>query len=479
MDNLLNGQQARAILAGGAFWAWYDLSQVHSLYARSLAEWSELLLAISLVVGVAPLLIVALGKKGLIESAGNRKIQSLIGAFAMAGSLMEYLGYTKQVLVLVVSGSLVVGVCSGCFIAILATIYGTHGARATGILISGSFILEAVIDIVILALPIEVASIAVALLPILSIAILPSSMFDKAGALPQSRQQPLQSPSSNECAAPAKLIPTLFNMSISLLVSLICYWFAFGYFQHWSSNFETALGFHYAIIVFATRGGISLVFFLGSIYFRTSQQRMLQTGMLIMIAGFFVMPFTAQFDEAIPSSTVFTMAGYALFDIMTWVVLTNIASYRTLNPPKVICLGMALASAAMGAGYGLASTILTIAENPGITNAFTTSITYLLVVGAVLILVNLSKIWNRMDGENSATAEALQADLRAMGEAFGLTNREIDVFELLVSQSTTTDIAKRLYITSNTLNTHVKRIYTKLGVHSRNELKEHVASWLS
>lgn len=56
-----------------------------------------------------------------------------------------------------------------------------------------------------------------------------------------------------------------------------------------------------------------------------------------------------------------------------------------------------------------------------------------------------------------------------------LTPRERDVVGLLVSGASTRDIAKRTGLTVATVNTYLKRIFSKLGVHSRVELVARMA----
>ena len=56
-----------------------------------------------------------------------------------------------------------------------------------------------------------------------------------------------------------------------------------------------------------------------------------------------------------------------------------------------------------------------------------------------------------------------------------LTPRERDVVALLVSGSSTRDIAARTGLTVATVNTYLKRIFSKLGVHSRVELVARMA----
>ena len=50
-----------------------------------------------------------------------------------------------------------------------------------------------------------------------------------------------------------------------------------------------------------------------------------------------------------------------------------------------------------------------------------------------------------------------------------LSERELDVLRLLATHLTGPDIARELVVSLNTLRTHTKSIYTKLGVNSRRD----------
>lgn len=50
-----------------------------------------------------------------------------------------------------------------------------------------------------------------------------------------------------------------------------------------------------------------------------------------------------------------------------------------------------------------------------------------------------------------------------------LTNREEEVLRLLARNLSTHQIASELWLTENTVRTHVRHVFDKLGVHSRHD----------
>lgn len=67
------------------------------------------------------------------------------------------------------------------------------------------------------------------------------------------------------------------------------------------------------------------------------------------------------------------------------------------------------------------------------------------------------------------TEEQLRAN-PVYRQGYGLTDREIDALVLLLAGYNSADIAEMLGISANTVKTHLKSLYTKMGVHNRREL---------
>jgi DNA-binding CsgD family transcriptional regulator len=72
--------------------------------------------------------------------------------------------------------------------------------------------------------------------------------------------------------------------------------------------------------------------------------------------------------------------------------------------------------------------------------------------------------------EESGASQRTYEDVQAMLERTPLTPRERDVVGRLLSGSSTRQIAESTGLTVATVNTYLKRIFAKLGVHSRVEL---------
>jgi DNA-binding NarL/FixJ family response regulator len=59
---------------------------------------------------------------------------------------------------------------------------------------------------------------------------------------------------------------------------------------------------------------------------------------------------------------------------------------------------------------------------------------------------------------------------QALGHStFGLTNREVEVLQLLAEGLTPAEIAERLFISRKTVGTHIEHVFRKLGVRSRSQ----------
>lgn len=80
---------------------------------------------------------------------------------------------------------------------------------------------------------------------------------------------------------------------------------------------------------------------------------------------------------------------------------------------------------------------------------------------------------------NDRISASMRQQVQAMGEQFLLSDREIDVLTLYALGHTQKKVAEELSITPATAHTHIKRIYSKCGMHSRQDILEYLSSYPS
>ena len=66
--------------------------------------------------------------------------------------------------------------------------------------------------------------------------------------------------------------------------------------------------------------------------------------------------------------------------------------------------------------------------------------------------------------------DAIPACCQAMKQAYQLPNREADVLELIIRGRDTAHMAEALFVSENTVKSHCKNLYKKLGVQNRQEV---------
>lgn len=69
-------------------------------------------------------------------------------------------------------------------------------------------------------------------------------------------------------------------------------------------------------------------------------------------------------------------------------------------------------------------------------------------------------------------SEVSEGICRTLGTRYGLSPREKEVLPLVILGYTSTNIGARLFISPQTVKTHVHRIYAKMSIHTREELVE-------
>lgn len=192
------------------------------------------------------------------------------------------------------------------------------------------------------------------------------------------------------------------------------------------------------------------------------------TYVLMALALFMLVAFgMAQFIQA------FTGAAVVVAKMFLWLALANVAHHSSFRPFLVFCPGMLLYSLPDWFGRCSASFLGLESLNPAVAS-------FLLVVTVVmtafflpsrspdvqLLLSDLNGPAHRAIDE----ADGIDGRCAAVGEAYGLSPREVEIMQYLCKGRSRPYIAETLYLSENTVRTHSRRIYGKLDVHDRQEL---------
>ena len=191
-------------------------------------------------------------------------------------------------------------------------------------------------------------------------------------------------------------------------------------------------------------------------------------------AGFMLLPFIWNGFFGVTNALV--NMGLMTVSIILWCMLANIAAKSPLPVHCVFgsCLMLTIAANLLGMGSGfifagyLTQSFLTLAG---------------VALAAIYILSMVSLFVFR--GQRAARGRQEQGDgvkqlvlneeqyLRccaAVGEAAGFTPRELDMLPLLARGRSIASASATLCISENTAKTHIRSIYSKLEVHSKQEL---------
>lgn len=169
---------------------------------------------------------------------------------------------------------------------------------------------------------------------------------------------------------------------------------------------------------------------------------------------------------------VLVSIAQTLVVMLFWVMLADIARHSSLDSVAVFGAGWVAYALPFAAGWALGGE----ASAHGAGSYALAIMAYLLTLVAVFALNENDIAQRRIFADLEALAparsryEEIEARCKVLGEAGGLTAREIEVMELLCQGRSKAYIAESLFISENTVRSHGKHIYQKLGIHSKQEL---------
>jgi DNA-binding CsgD family transcriptional regulator len=198
-----------------------------------------------------------------------------------------------------------------------------------------------------------------------------------------------------------------------------------------------------------------------------------------------------------------SIIGFAnsVLELIVWCLLATIVYEKRVSPLIVFGFGRGVLLVSQAFGWFLGTSLL-----PSLVGSSWEALCYLALACLILLATTLlfsEKEFGRMfaamsgfepadDASASPVFEGApadhsnqQADLprrpwlkacRQLGKQAALTTREQEVFEMIAFGRSPESISQRLFISLNTVRTHIHNIYAKLRVHSKQELMERIES---
>ena len=366
-------------------------------------------------------------------------------------------------------GLLAIGaVLSGAFMGILTIgwsgVYCKNGASTTVKYLAGGFASAFIIDIPVLLMVPLAAAVVSSLFPLASAGILLT--LD-----PKERSWSVKpsSPAPDTIRGLKAFSYRYLGVQLSILGALCLVMFGFGYLQHLMSFSVTNA--NSGITIQLARGLVAVGTYLAVLFATRKSSILYRVGLLVTIAGFMAMSFLFETDLFWVAGVI-AISGYTVFDVMKWVVFAQLAFAQSKNAIKTIAF-MRLCDAAfyaLGAGAGMLIGAFPLGVEY---SAQESNIVGYFIVIAIVLLLGSEDIWSVLRNERGGGSLASQAN------EWGLTQRESDVLAYLAAGRTQPWIAEALHISENTVGSHVRHIYQKAGVHSRQELLDLLVSTVS
>lgn len=198
--------------------------------------------------------------------------------------------------------------------------------------------------------------------------------------------------------------------------------------------------------------------------------RIYSVALPLSAAGFLLLPIIWNAAGGIVNA--FAQLGAMVAGIILWCMIADSANDTKL--PSTLLFGLALACTNAAQ---LAGTIIgflnaeTLKQGDLVLTTVALVSVYLLLMAALLLFKD--KRLANDDDEPAAQLtpeEALASRCDEIAADHQFTPRETEIFKLLAQGYTMPVISEKLFVSENTVKSHVKSIYQKLGIHVRSEL---------
>lgn len=200
-----------------------------------------------------------------------------------------------------------------------------------------------------------------------------------------------------------------------------------------------------------------------------------QIALPLMALGFLLLPLSHGWSLA---GTAAYRIGYEYMYVILWGLWVYFARQESVTSVWVIACGLLTLQASKLVGFVVSADAITLMGASFDASSFASVFLF-----ATVAFVLFSKENHIVEGgwEGVRPAAEVGEDLsfaeqryEVAAERFGLTPRETEVFYLVLRGRSRGHIAKELVVTEETVKSHIKGIYQKAGVHTKQDLIDRV-----
>lgn len=233
-------------------------------------------------------------------------------------------------------------------------------------------------------------------------------------------------------------------------------------FQHltWLTSWYWAVPYIVALIIMRNLPG------------KVKRSYFLYVGMAMIMVSFIAFMLLDRSAASYLAVDTLMLGACGIFDLFWWSIIGEMLDY-TDNPVKIFGIGLSanVFGVLLGGLLGSSITLLNISS----ANVAVIALTVICITLAILPLLNRQLV--RLLSNHTyllafaSMEEKQQKNIVDTAPVLNpLTDREQDVLRLILGGKTNKAIAAELFISENTVKTHVKNIYSKYNVSSRAEI---------
>lgn len=352
--------------------------------------------------------------------------------------------------VCIAAAAIMLGCATACFHVEWGRMLGELGPRKTMIHGIIGTVLAAIILILITSLPLGVLWLCAISIPPLSAGLL----FIETRKHPRLYLHGLETKPS----IPWKFLITSFLQGLSFGIAQVI----------------LLLGSHESpsVLISATAFAFSAIILLACAFFfkMDFNQLIYQIGFVIASFGY-VLFAVIGIDN--PLSLLTHGTGYRFIDIMMWALCTYLVKQRGLSANWVFAWTTCALLVGQVCGALLGNALFfSIGFYSDSTLVLSVVMVFVLLAGSLLLSnrKNLQTGWGMVrPGQNDPYGDNFEMGCKLVCREYGLTAREEEIFHLLAEGKNRNAMCDTLTLSKETIKTHIRNIYKKIGIHSQQE----------